>query len=149
MGSLSVPASGPVCVDSNTVIYTVERNPTYFPLLQPLWQAAQARQVNVVGSELLLLEALVWPLRSGNAALQAVYEQTLFRAETRLLPVNQAVLREAARLRAVVPKLRTPDAIHAATALLHSCALFVTNDAEFGRVPGLNVAVLDDVLAAP
>ena len=45
--------------------------------------------------------------------------------------------------------LKTPDAIHAATALLAGCALFVTNDRGFKRVPGLRLAVLDDVLVAP
>jgi predicted nucleic acid-binding protein len=59
------------------------------------------------------------------------------------------VLREAARLRATIAGLRAPDAIHAATALLSGCALFVTNDAGFKRVPGLPLVVLDDVIAAP
>jgi predicted nucleic acid-binding protein len=56
-------------------------------------------------------------------------------------------LREAARLRATISGLKTPDAIHAATALQHGCALFVSNDVGFRRVPGLSLAILDDVLA--
>ena len=42
MGALSVPTSGIVYVDTMTVIYTVERYPAYWPLLQPLWQAAHS-----------------------------------------------------------------------------------------------------------
>ncbi|MBC7527815.1 MAG: PIN domain-containing protein, partial [Chthonomonadaceae bacterium] len=66
-----------------------------------------------------------------------------------LLPITKDVLREAARLRATISGLKTPDAIHAATALLNQCRLFITNDRGFLRVPGLNTAILDDVLAAP
>lgn len=67
-------------------------------------------------------------------------------ANTRLLPITEDVLREAAHLRATIPTLKTPYAIHAATALLHGCALFVTNDTDFRRVPGLPLAILDDIV---
>jgi len=65
-----------------------------------------------------------------------------------LMSITQSILREAARLRAAVPGLRTPDALHAATALLSDCALFLTNDIGFQRVPALPLAILDDVLKA-
>lgn len=89
------------------------------------------------------------PIRRGSAALQADCERLLLGTpHLRLLPTIQEVLREAARLRAATPGLRTPDSLlHAATALLIGCAL-VTNDARFRRVPHLSLAVLGDVLAA-
>lgn len=146
MGSLTLLASGTVYVETPAVIYTIEAHPKYAPLLRPLWQAAQARTVQVVTSELTLLETLVHPLRNGDSALQAAYERLLLSTpEVTLLPVGLDVLREAARLRASIPGLRTPDALHAATALLAGCALFLTNDAGFRRVPGLPLVLLDDV----
>ena len=42
MGTLTLPTSGLVYLDANSVIYTVEKHPLYGPLLQPLWLAAQA-----------------------------------------------------------------------------------------------------------
>lgn len=105
--------------------------------------------MSVVSSELILLETLVGPLRSGDTVLAANREALWWQANTRLLPITQDVLREAARLRALVPALKTPDAIHAATALLHGCALVVTNDVGFRRVPILTLAILHDILAAP
>ena len=45
MGALSLPASGLVYLDANPIIYTVEKHPVYGPLLQPLWQAAQAKTI--------------------------------------------------------------------------------------------------------
>ena len=62
----------------------------------------------------------------------------------RLLPITQPILREAARLRATT-KLRTPDALHAATALQAGCVLFVTNDVGFRGVASLPLVVLDDL----
>ena len=42
MGSLMLPTSGSVYLDTMAFIYTVERYPDYWPLLEPLWLAAQA-----------------------------------------------------------------------------------------------------------
>jgi hypothetical protein len=50
-----------VYVDANPVIYSVETHPIYGPLLQPLWQATQAKTLEVVRSELVLMETLVGP----------------------------------------------------------------------------------------
>lgn len=134
MGSLTIPAAGLVYIDTPLLIYSVEKHPVYGPLVRPLWQAAHAGTVLVVTSELSLMEALILPLRGS--------------AQVRLLLLTQDVLREAARLRADLPALRTPDALHAATARQADCALFVTNDTGFRRVPHLPLVVLDDILAS-
>ncbi|MEW6497003.1 MAG: PIN domain-containing protein [Cyanobacteriota bacterium] len=44
--------------------------------------------------------------------------------------------------------LKTPDAIHAATALNSSCTLFLTNDSGFRNVLSLPVVILSEVLAS-
>lgn len=149
MGSLNLPLSSTVHVEAPAVIYAVEPHPLYAPLLRPLWQAVQAQSLQVISSELTLLESQVHPLRNRDTALQAAYERLLLSTPgVKLLPLTQEVLREAAHLRAATHGLRTPDALHAASALGAGCALFLTNDAGFRRVPGLPTVILDDVLAA-
>ncbi len=149
MGSLTLPASGLVYADAQIAIYTVDGHPVYAPVCDPMWLSAQNGVFTVVSSELTLMETLTGPLRNGDAALAVRREDLWRKPGARLLPITEAVLREAARLRAVHTALKTPDAIHAATALLHSGALFVTNDTGFRPITGLPLAVLDDVLAAP
>lgn len=149
MGSLKLPPSGTVYIDTQSLIYTIEPNPTYFGTLRPLWAAVGAGQLELATSELTILEVLVGPYKSGNTAVETAYEQLFASGVMRLAPTSPAILRSAARLRATVPKLRTPDAIHAGTALATGVALFVTNDFAFRSVPGLTVEVLDDVLAQP
>ena len=99
MGSMTVPPSGLVYFDTNPVIYSVEKNPTYWPLLEPVWQAAKAGTVEIVSSDLTLMETLVGPLKAGDTALAHAYERLFQQAQTRLLPITHVVLREAARLR--------------------------------------------------
>jgi len=145
VGSLTLPASGLVYLDANPIIYAVEKHPVYSPLLVPLWQAAQAQTIEVVSSELALMETLVGPFKRGDAALGKVYEQALLGTDIRLLPITQIILREAARLRATT-KLKTPDALHLATAQGASCVLFITNDGGFRSVATLPLVILDDLL---
>jgi predicted nucleic acid-binding protein len=57
------------------------------------------------------------------------------------------VLRESARLLAS-ENLKTPDAIHAASALAAGCVQFITNDSTFRRVLSLPVIVINEVFAA-
>jgi predicted nucleic acid-binding protein len=145
MGSLSLPSSGLVFVDAQIVIYSTDSHPLYAELCRPLWLP----ETTVVSSDLILLETLVSPLREGDRSLAATRETLWAQPNTRLLPISHDILREAARLRAIISGLKTPDAIHAATAILNNCSLFVTNDSGFRRVPGLPLAILDDILTAP
>lgn len=146
MGSLILPTSGPVYFDASAIIYAVETHSTYWPLLQPLWQQVDGGQLQGMSSALALLECLVAPLRQRDHVLIAAYDQVLAQSRFQLLPIDRPSLRRSAELRAGIVGLRTPDAIHAATALLANCVLFVTNDPGFTRIPGLPVVVLDSLL---
>lgn len=51
MGQLILPDSGVIYIDTSVVIYSVEWNPDYYSLLEPLWLKLQAREIEVVSSE--------------------------------------------------------------------------------------------------
>jgi predicted nucleic acid-binding protein len=141
MGALSLPASGAVYIDANCVIYAVEKVAPYDAVLAPLWQAVASGQLSLISSELIVLEALVKPMRDKNERLEAAFRAFLFdSAELRLVPVELRIIEHAARVRAATG-LKAPDALHAATALDAFVALFLTNDAAFRRISGLPVAL--------
>jgi predicted nucleic acid-binding protein len=147
MGRLTLPESSLVYVDTVVVIYSIEKFPGYFSLLDPMWQQLQAGSIQIITSEITLLETLVMPIRQSNTDLIRRYEAMLFFPEISLISVSQTILRSAATLRAQTT-LKTPDAIHAATALSTGCNLFLTNDSDLRMVPGLSVVVLKDILNA-
>ena len=147
MGPLILPTGGPVYVDANAIIYSVERVEPYRSLLAPMWEEARAGRFTLASSELVALETLVRPLRDGNAHLEMLFRSILAAAEMDLIPATLTTWEDAARLRAETG-LATPDALHAASALQVECTLFVTNDTDFRRVEGLPVVVLDDLIEA-
>ena len=93
-------------------------------------------QFVVVCSEMAITETLVRPIREGNEDLEAAFRAVFAAPEVQLNPATRELWEDTARLRAETG-LKTPDALHAATALRASCALFITNDADFRRVGGI------------
>ena len=148
MGTITLPSFGTVYVDTNILIYRIERIEPYLSASQPLWDALRAHTIEVYTSELTALEVSVKPLRDKDNALYDLYQRILYQVQGfETIAISSTILQRAAQVRADVG-LKTPDAIHAATALEMGCALFVTNDSAFRRVPGLNVAVLNEVIAS-
>lgn len=145
MGQLNIPANSIVYVDTAIVIYSMERFPDYFPLLEPMWRQLQTSEIQVITSELTLLETLVMPLQNRNTDLIDRYERMLLSSEISLISINQSILKQAANLRSTT-NLKTPDAIHAATAINQNCKIFLTNDAGLRNIPVPSVIVLKDLL---
>lgn len=145
MGSLKLPSAGTVYVDTAPVIYSVEKHLDYSALLDPLWAASELGQIQVVSSELTLLETLTGAFKRNDPQLIADYEKVLTASEMKLIPITAGLLRQAARLRATI-NLKTPDAIHAATALALGCVQLITNDTDLKRVTALDVAVLSEIV---
>ncbi|MEH2278348.1 MAG: PIN domain-containing protein [Nostoc sp.] len=147
MGQLILPSSGVIYIYTSIVIYSVEWNPNYYSLLRPLWLKFQTGEIEVVSSELILMETLVIPLRNNDTFLLNAYEELLLSENMQLVPISQFILRQAANLRATT-NLKTPDAIHAATALSINSNQFITNDKGFSNVSGLPVIILSEVLTS-
>ena len=143
MGSLTAIAGRTVYLDANIVIYAVEEIQPHAPKLKELFDRFDRGELHAVTSELTLAEALVKPIRDQLPQVRAAYDRLLRQsAALTIAPVTRDVLTLAAELRAAVPALKLPDAIHAATSLLRGCTTLLTNDARFETVPALPVLLL-------
>ncbi|GFE71680.1 PIN domain-containing protein [Chroococcus sp. FPU101] len=145
MGQLNLPSNAKVYIDSAILIYSVEAHPDYRELLRPLWLSLQASEIEVISSELSLMEVLIVPLKNNDSALVNDYRELMLNGEMQLIPINSTILTQAAQLRATT-NLRTPDAIHVATALNTGSTMFLSNDRRIRQVPNLSIIVLQDVL---
>ena len=146
MGSLILPTDGLIYVDAQIFIYTVEKHPVYFSVLNTLWATVASGAVEVVSSELILMETLVGAYRRGDDTLEADYELFFGYPGIHLIPITRSILKAAARLRGTITTLRTPDALHAATAEAARASALLTNDKGFRRIVGLPLTILDDAL---
>ena len=144
MGELNLPIGSSVYIDTPILIYTLENHPDFYPLLKPLWAKFGNSEISIFTSELIITEALVSPLRSGDVRSISNYEQLIFHAGINLIPIDRNILLAATNLRAKYP-IKTPDAIHAATSLSLGCRRFITNDKGFRNIAGLPVLILSEI----
>lgn len=61
-------------MDTAPIIYSVEKHPEYWHLLQELWVSNERLEVEVLTSQLTLLEALVLPTRERDDRMKEAYE---------------------------------------------------------------------------
>jgi predicted nucleic acid-binding protein len=112
-----------VYLDSCIVIYLIERHPHHAAILEQ--KLRDLGTATLALSPLVQLEVLVKPMRDGNSGLVQLYHD--FLAASRILPITDAIFDLALILR-VNHNLKTPDAIHLATAQYYKCDAFWTND---------------------
>jgi predicted nucleic acid-binding protein len=86
-------------------------------------------------------ECRVKPLRERDAAILALYDQFFSRQSLGILPLSDAVVDKATELRAVLG-IKTPDALHLASAIIARAEVFVTGDAALQRCKEVRVAVV-------
>jgi predicted nucleic acid-binding protein len=145
MGGLNLEDGAIVYVDSAIFIYTLQSEQRYFTILNVFWEKFQAGKIQIVSSELALMEILVQPLKLSDSQRVKGYERFLTESNIQLMPINRQILKEAAQLRSI-KRIKTPDAIHASTAIHYGCTIFFTNDRGFQNTPGLQVLILDQVM---
>jgi predicted nucleic acid-binding protein len=147
MGLVSDLQGRRVYLDTNVFIYALNGFPVYAPTLSQLFAAVESGDTSAATSELTLAEMLIVPFRHGNAVEEQRCRMILQpRSHLSLLPVSIDVLESMARLRAALPAMRTPDAIHIATAQLAKCDVFLTNDRRLKAVSELPVVLLSDAV---
>lgn len=73
---------------------------------------------------------MVMPFKKDTPKLIKFYMHALEdKAFIKLIPTTQRVYLKTAFLRATFPKMKTPDAIHVASAIEGNVDVFITNDA--------------------
>jgi predicted nucleic acid-binding protein len=144
MGWVDVLRGSVVGLDTAPLIYFTEGHPQYVNIINPFFQAIKRGEFTVVTSMITLLEVLVLPLRNNDTESIKKYNELLFEMKgIRTIDISQEILVVAAQIRAAHLKVRTPDAIHLATAIEAKASFFLTNDVNLPDFPGIQTLVLN------
>lgn len=136
---------GRLGVETAPYVYYVENHPGYADKVAVIFEMVEAVQIEVVTSTIALTEILIKPIQLGDHNLTQIYRELLTQTpRLSMHAVTAEVADEAAFLRAKY-RLRTPDALHLATAITGKCEAFLTNDFALSRVSELRVLILDDL----
>ena len=134
-------------LDTAPVIYFVEENAVYLPLVEGIFDLLDAGPLTAVTSPITLAECLVAPYRMNQPDLvQAFTEPITGGTNTIFVQLDEGIGKKAAALRASY-NLTLADAFQIAAVLNTSCDAFLTNDVNLKRVTELKIIVLDEMKA--
>ena len=131
-----------IALDTSVFIYQIDANPRYVALADTVFEWLERPSHSAVTSTITMMEVLVQPYRDSSEeranrfyALLSAYPRMDWMAPT--LEIADI----AARLRAR-HRLKSPDALQAATAIKGAATAFITNDVVFERVELFETASL-------
>lgn len=142
----AIPKGSRVLLDTVTLIYFLERHPRHGAPAENLLHRIETGEITGLLSSLAFAELLVPLYRAGeDGAATGLIDRLRRYRNLDVVDLNPPIASRAAQLRAI-HGLRTPDAIHAATALLSGATGIVTNDEGFRRLKNeLRIWLFDDL----
>ena len=134
-----------VSLDSSCFIYHIEKNRKYLELTRIIFKELLPNgNIQASGSTMIITEILIKPYRLGRHQLALAYK-TLIKAlpNFSLFATDEQIATEAAKIRAKY-NLRTPDAIHIATAIESGAKAIIANDRRWHQVKEIKTIILED-----
>jgi len=132
-----------IALDTSVFIYQIGANARYLDFTDHVFSWLERPGSHGVTSTITLTELLVQPYRDfDERRVDEFYGFLSTFPNLRWVAPNLEIADLAARLRAS-HRLRTPDALHAATALHAQASGLITNDPIFERIEGFETLVLD------
>jgi predicted nucleic acid-binding protein len=124
-----------IFLDACIIIDLVEAKPEQQDRLKTLMAGK-----HVVSSELVRMESRLQALRDHRDDLLRTYDGYFKRCE--MVPFDRVLFDRASRLR-IDHRIKTPDALHLAAALIGECEQFWTNDDHLAKAAGGKLEVWD------
>lgn len=132
-----------IYLDTNIYIYFFEDNPHYANQIEQLLILITKKNATLVVSTLLLSEILVSPYKTNNKKLLQLYQnidQTI--SNLNFIPLHKKIADKAAFIRAKYG-IKTPDAIHLATAIEQQVDIFITADQQLRKVKEIKIEIVN------
>lgn len=133
-----------IYADSGIIMRWVEAIGSSRDAIEARWWQLSPEDRVFVTSRISRLECRCKPLRNRQERLLRQYDIFFLSDEVNVWEIDTAVVDKATEVRAIAG-LKTPDAIHAATAILAGVNSFWTTDADFAKCQGLPVEVFKAV----
>jgi predicted nucleic acid-binding protein len=133
-------------LDTSVFIYHLEANARYLALTEHIFSWLEGPDSKAITSTITMTELLVQPYRDPDEQrVDEFYALLSTYPHLDWIAPNLEIADLGARLRAL-HRLRTPDALQAATAMYARATGLVTNDPLFERVEAFETLVLDRLL---
>jgi predicted nucleic acid-binding protein len=133
-----------IFLDTAPVIYFVEKNPSFAPKVEQIFEGLDDARLTAVVSPITLAECLTLPYKLGQFDVVQIFTDLLANSPSILFyPIDETVADKAAELRARY-NLTLSDAFQVAVAIQAGCDAFLTNDIDLKRVTDILILVVSE-----
>lgn len=133
-------------IDTSIFIYLLEESPEHLLLSRKLLRAVEIGKLSGIFSCIGVLELLTGLKKQGRADLVDQYKFILANFQNlTIVGIDADTVDIASDLRAKYA-LKTPDAIHVATAISEGAKTFVTNDKRLKQMTEIDVKLLSEIV---
>jgi predicted nucleic acid-binding protein len=133
--------------DSCVLIYRIEQREPWVSWVNSRLAWVEASGATLVVSELTRMECRVRPMALGSADMLSAFDRFFEQPRLAWQGLDRPVFELATRLRSE-SRLKTPDALHLAAALIAGCRQFVTNDQRLAQAAANQIDVIAPESAA-
>ncbi len=139
----SLSSAGKISLDANIILYYLHQDKNFGNQSLRLLTATKNR--TKVISTLIYAESFVYVYEQADESLEKKQLKALEKIpKLQTIAPTKKICLLAAQLRAAY-RLKTPDAIHLATAIDSGCDTFITNDGNLKKVQEITVLTLRDL----
>ena len=132
-----------VCIDTMIFAYHFGKHPKYSPVIFELFKKIERHEITAYTSIISLLEILSAPEIQLNHLLEETYKNFFINfPNLNLIQLDIQVSTKAAELRRIY-KIKLPDSVILATAIVSGADILVTNDLRLKQVKEIKVVTLD------
>ena len=131
-------------LDSMGFIYFLEDNPRFADLAEVVFESAEKGHATIVSSVLATIEILTGYRKAKDIALEDELKQMLQDfPNIEIHDLDASLIDRVVDLRAKY-NIKTPDAIHIATAIERMADIFLTNDSDLVKIKEIKIIYLGD-----
>lgn len=131
-------------LDSMVFMYYFEGNRRFGEISEVIFDSAEKNELLIIASILILTEVLTGFRKAQNKIFEEKFMQMMEEfPNIEICNFNINLVDEIVKLRSKY-NLKTPDAIHLATAIENKASVFITNDKRLKQVKEIKVVCLRD-----
>jgi len=127
-------------LDTNIIIYFLERNDKFFDKVLPYFRKAETKDIKLYTSSLSYMELLIPVVRNKDINLEAKYN-FLFKNFFNVANIDIETAKIGAQIRGQYG-IRTPDALQIACAVRSDCKQFITSDRRLKKIGGIEMVII-------
>ncbi len=129
-------------LDSVIFIYLLEEHPQYLSRVERVLSSVEKGMKHAVMSVIGMIEILTGPKKAGREDLVPQYKRLISQfPNLSIIGIDERIVDVSSDLRAKYG-IRTPDAIHLATAITRDADVFFTNDRDLLRVKEIRISLV-------